>query len=64
MEHINAARTADDRITMWRETMSLARFEAQAAKSAIADNDPSRARNHALWAARHAHKAEAIYQTI
>lgn len=51
-------------ISLWRETMRLARFEARAAQFAIADNDPERARNHAKWSAHHAHKAQAIYAAL
>lgn len=39
------------------EDLRLARFEAQGAKFAIQDNDPTRAYNHALWAARLARRA-------
>lgn len=40
-----------------KEDLVASRFEALSTRFAIQDNDPDRARNHALWAARLANRA-------
>ena len=40
--------------------LALSRFEAKACAFAIEDKDSERARNHAVWSARHARAAVAL----
>lgn len=44
--------------------LSLSRFEAKACTFAVADGDTERARNHAVWSARHARAAAALLATF